>query len=192
MNAPVHNPGGKVRIRLDDSVVGRAFLHGPNDCYRTWLTRVWGRRPSRHEFLPAHFVLWIGLNPSTADASFNDPTIGREMDFSMAWDHDALVKVNICDYRATKPEGLLADGIVPRSKINLPLIRDIAKQADRIVCAWGAPHRRIVSYAVDVEDSLRRDGHDLWCLGHTKNGGPRHPLYVLGGTPLEKFKEVPF
>ena len=192
MNAHAHNPGGKVKIRLDDSVVGRALLHGPDDCYRTWLTRVWSRRPSRHEFLPAHFVLWIGLNPSTADASFNDPTIGREMDFSMAWDHDALVKVNICDYRATKPEDLLVTGLKIRSNINLPMIRDIAKHADRIVCAWGAPHRRLITYAVDVEDALRRDGHTLYCLGTTKNGGPRHPLYVLGGTPLVKFKEVPF
>ncbi len=191
MNTAVHDPGGKVRIRLDDSVVGKAFFHGPSDCYRTWLTRVWGRRPSQHEFLPAHFVLWIGLNPSTADASFNDPTIWREMDFSMSWDHDAMVKCNIADYRATKPEMLLADGVVPRSRINIPMIRDIAKHADRIVCAWGAPHRRLVPLAIDVEQALRDDGHELWCLGLTKGGGPRHPLYVPATTPLIKFREVP-
>src|SRR3954466_6514335 len=107
MNVPAHNPGGKVRLRLDQSVVGNAFLHGPGDCYRTWLTRAWGRRQSKHEFLPAHFVLWIGLNPSTADATPNGPTIGREIDFSMAWDHDALVKCNIADFRSTKPEALI-------------------------------------------------------------------------------------
>lgn len=190
MNTMFHDPGGKVKVRLDDSVVGKAFFHGPNDCYRTWLTRVWGRRPSPHEFLPAHFVLWIGLNPSTADASFNDPTIRREMDFSMAWDHDALVKCNIMDYRATKPAALLEPGVAPRSRTNLPLIRDIAKQADRIVCAWGAPHRRLLPFAIDVERALRDDGHDLFCLGHTKNGGPRHPLYVLGATPLMEFKDI--
>lgn len=189
--AATHDPGGKVRIRLQENVYGNAFFHGPGDCYRTWLTRIWGRRPPADGGLPKHFILWIGLNPSTADASYNDPTIEREIDFSMSWDADALVKVNICDYRATKPEMLLKEGVVPRSKANLPLIRDIAKTADRIICAWGAPHRRLIPYAVDVEQYLRDDGHELWCLGHTKNGGPRHPLYVKGGTPLERFQEVP-
>jgi hypothetical protein len=192
MNAPAHNPGGKVRIRLDDSVVGKAFLHGPGECYRTWLTRVWGRRPSRHEFLPAHFVLWIGLNPSTADASFNDPTIGREMEFSMALDCDALVKCNIADYRATQPQSLITPGVEPCSRINLPMIRDIAKYADRIVVGWGSMDkvRSLTHLAVSVESALRADGHQLWCLGLTKNGSPRHPLYVLGGTPLVEFKEL--
>lgn len=192
MNVPAHNPGGRVKIRLDDSVVGKAFLHGPGECYRTWLTRSWGRRPSRHEFLPDHFVLWIGLNPSTADASFNDPTIGREIDFSMEWDHDALVKCNIADWRATEPKALMAHGVQPCSRINLPMIRDIAKYADRIVVAWGAMSgiRKLTYLAVNVESALRADGHKLYCLGLTKNSGPKHPLYVLGGTPLVEFEEL--
>jgi hypothetical protein len=192
MNAPAHNPGGKVRVRLDQSVVGNAFLHGPGDCYRTWLTRVWGRRASRHQFLPAHFILWIGLNPSTADASYNDPTIGREMDFSMAWDADALVKCNIADYRATDPKALTAPGVVPCSRINLPMIRDIAKHADRIVVGWGSMDkvRSLTHLAVDVESALHADGHRLWCLGLTANSSPKHPLYVKGDTPLVEFKEL--
>lgn len=185
-----HDPGGKVKVRLDDSVIGNAFMHGPNECYRTWLTRFWGRRPSRHEFLPPHFVLWIGLNPSTADAGHNDPTIGRECDFAMEWDADAIVKCNIADFRATKPEMLLVPGVEPRSKINLPLIRDIARHADKIVVAWGSMDkvRSLVHLAVDTESALRADGHRLFCLGLTKNGSPRHPLYVLGGTPLVEFR----
>lgn len=192
MNVAAHDPGGKVRIKLDDSVAGSAFMHGPGDCYRTWLSRVWGRRPSRHEFLPAHFVLWIGLNPSTADARHNDPTIGREMDFSMEWDCDALVKCNIADYRATHPEDLLKPGVDPCSRINLPLIRDIAKHADKIVVGWGAMAKvqSLTHLAVNVESALRADGHKLWCFGLTKNGSPKHPLYVLGGTPLVEFEEL--
>ncbi|WBU27513.1 DUF1643 domain-containing protein [Rhodopseudomonas palustris] len=189
--AATHNPGGKVRIRLQENVYGTAFFHGPGDCYRTWLTRVWGRRKPAAGAPPDNYILWIGLNPSTADASFNDPTIEREIDFSMSWDADALVKVNICDYRATKPQMLLQEGVVPRSKTNLPMIRDFAKRADRIVCAWGAPHRNLQTFALDVEEALRADGHELWCLGLTKHGGPRHPLYVTGGTPLIRFKEIP-
>lgn len=129
-----HDPGGKVRIRLDESVRGNAFLHGTNECYRTWLTREWSRRPSQHGSMPDNFILWIGLNPSTADASFNDPTINREMDFSMAWDADALVKCNVMDWRATKPEMLLASGVVPCSNLNIPFIRDTAKSERKIFC----------------------------------------------------------
>lgn len=187
-----HDPGGKVRIRLDESVRGNAFLHGPNECYRTWLTREWSRRPSLNGTMPENFILWIGLNPSTADASFNDPTINREMDFSMLWDADALVKCNVMDWRATKPEMLRAPGVVPCSKINVPFIRDTAKLAQRIVCGWGNIHEHLKSHAIEVESALRADGHELWCLGVNKGGTPRHPLYVPAIAPLIPFPEVPF
>ena len=72
------------------------------------------------------------------------------------------------------------------------MIRDIAKHADKIVVGWVTMDkvRRLTHLAVETESALRADGHRLWCLGLTKNGGPRHPLYVLGGTPLVEFKEL--
>lgn len=188
-----HDPGGKVKVRLDAGVTGDAFFSGPNDCYRLWLKRQWhGWRIDDH-WLPEKFALWIGMNPSTADASFNDPTIRREMDFTMGENFgelDAMIKVNVCDYRSTKPEGLLEPGVIPCSKANLPLIRDISKSASKIVCAWGMLDRRLVHHAVNVETALRADGHELWCLGLTKNGSPRHPLYVKGDTKLVRFEEL--
>ncbi len=189
MNAHAHDPGGKVMMNLDESVIGNAMFTGPGDCYRLWLTRQWhGRRA--WESLPPNFALWIGLNPSTANATHNDPTINREIDFSMGWDHDGLVKVNVCDFRSTKPEGLLAPGVVPRSPTNLAVIRSMAKEAKTIICAWGALDRRLVHFAIDVETALRADGHQLWALGLTANGSPRHPLYVKGDTPLVEFEEL--
>ncbi len=188
-----HDPGGKVRLRMDDHVYGDALFSGPNDCYRLILTRKWVNFFSADTRLPKNFILWICLNPSTADASFNDPTLGRLMDFSMQWDFDGLALMNLCDFRATKPEGLFAPEVVPRSAGNLPLIRNTAKEAKKIVVGWGTNglNPGLLPLAIETESALRADGHTLYCLGKTKHGAPKHPLYVLGDTPLEEFKEIP-
>lgn len=190
MNAP-HNVGGKIRLRLADGVAGDAMFAGPNDCYRLILTRKWINLFNPHTRLPRNFIMWICMNPSVASATDNDPTVARIEDFSMRWDFDGLVLVNVCDFRATKPDALLAPGMVPCSKGNLPLIRNTAKEAQRIVCAWGNLHRDLVHYAVDVESALRADGHTLYALGTNAGGSPKHPLYVKGDTKLIEFKGVP-
>ncbi len=189
MNAP-HNPGGKARLSMADGVAGDALFAGPNSCYRLILTRKWVNLFNAGTRLPNNFVLWIGMNPSLADASIDDMTMNRVTDFSMEWGFDGLAMMNVCNFRATYPEDLLAPGVVPCSKGNLPLIRDTAKQARKIVCAWGNLHRDLVHYAVDVETSLRRDGHQLWCLGLNKGGSPRHPSRLGGNTPLVEFAEL--
>lgn len=191
MNAALHNPGGKFRLRLADGVAGDAMFLGENDCYRPMLTRKWVNLFTAGTRLPNNFVLWIGMNPSVADANVDDPTLNKVIDFSMEWGFDGLAMMNVCDYRATEPATLFKPGVVPRSKGNLALIRDTAKQAARIVCAWGNLHRNLVHFAVDVEDALRRDQRELWCLGLNKGGTPKHPLYVRGDTPLIRFKEIP-
>ncbi|MBA2412695.1 MAG: DUF1643 domain-containing protein [Burkholderiaceae bacterium] len=189
MNA-LHDAGGKVRIALKDGVHGDALFAGPNSCYRLILTRKWVNLFNSGTRLPNNFVLWIGMNPSVADASVDDMTINRCIDFSMQWGFDGLAMMNVCDYRVTDPRGLLAPGIEPRSKGNLPLIRNTAREAKKIVCAWGALHRDLVHFAVDVETALRADGHDLFSLGLTQNGSPRHPSRLAADTPLVEFKEL--
>ncbi|UPT99301.1 DUF1643 domain-containing protein [Bradyrhizobium barranii subsp. apii] len=190
MNAP-HNPGGKSRLRLADGVTGDAMFAGPNGEYRLILTRKWINLFNPHTRLPNNFVMWICMNPSVADANVDDPTVNRIIDFSMGWDFDGMVLVNCCDLRATKPEALLEPGVVPCSKGNLPLIRSTAKEAQRIVCAWGNLHRELVHHAINVESALRADRHTLYCLGTNAGGSPKHPLYVRGDTPLTEFKGVP-
>jgi hypothetical protein len=185
-----HNPGGKVRLRMADGVAGDAFFAGPNDCYRLILTRKWVNLFNTVTRLPNNFVLWIGMNPSTADASVDDMTINRCIDFSMQWGFDGLAMMNVCDYRSTRPEGLLAPGVEPRSRGNLPFIRDTAKQAQKIVCAWGVLHPDLVHFAVDIESALRADGHTLYCLGLTQNGSPKHPSRLAANTPLVEFKDL--
>ncbi|TAI67634.1 DUF1643 domain-containing protein [Bradyrhizobium sp. Leo170] len=190
MNAHAHNPGGKARLTLTDGVAGDAMFAGPNDCYRLILTRKWVNLFNASTRLPNNFVLWICHNPSIADASIDDPTMNRVIDFSMAWGFDGLAMMNVFDYRATDPKDLLAPGVVPCSRANLPLIRDTAKQAQMIVCAWGNVERKLLDQAIEVESALRADGHTLWSLGLNKGGTPKHPGRIAGDTPLVEFKEL--
>lgn len=132
--------------------------------YRYVLTRAWD--PS----LPT--ILIIGLNPSTADAATNDATVRRCATFARDWGHGSLVLANLFAFRATDPS-LLSRQPDPVGPANDSWIRRMVAQAIRVVIAWG------------VHGSLRdRDREVLewipepFCLGTTKGGHPRHPLYL--------------
>ena len=128
---------------------------------------------------PAVFIM---LNPSTADATTDDRTIGRCRAFAQAWGCNGLVVANLYAYRATKPADLwlAADPIGPDNDEHLI---QVAAGAGEIVCAWGAEARpdRVAAVARMLTDA----GAKLRCLGITKlAGAPRHPLYVRGDQPL--------
>lgn len=117
------------------------------------------------------------LNPSTADAEIDDPTIRRCRSFAGRWDCAGLIVVNLYALRATDPRELrrvgYADAVGPE---NDNWLRDAASRAGDVICAWGtnADIER-VRQAVDIFRSARAR---LWCLGTTKDGHPRHPLYI--------------
>lgn len=156
-----------------------------SDCglYRYELERWWGDGPG---------VLWIMLNPSTADARLDDPTIRRCRGFTRAWGHDGFGVVNLFALRATKPTHLL-DHPDPIGPNNEGFIRRWL-QWDRVslaVAAWGAwkvpslpdMDRRLLDLATEV-------GRPLWCLGETKHGDPRHPLYVRADQTLRRWRSA--
>lgn len=179
MSEALHDPGGKVRIRIDSGTIGDAHF---SDCgrYRVWLSRSFGT-------IGSGTALWIGMNPSTAAAEVDDPTVSRETRFTRRWGMRNYLKTNVMDYRATHPRMLLEEGIVPRSENNLPAIREFAAGADVIVLAFGALHPRLRRYGEDVVRTLKADGRRLSCLGLTKDGSPRHPLYLRGDSELITF-----
>src|SRR4029079_19593153 len=96
--------------------------------YRYRLTRVWD------ESRPA--VCWVMLNPSTADAVKDDPTIRRGSSFSWSWGAGGLVVVNLFAFRATNPADLL-DAPDPVGPENDAHVRDAAKGAGLVMAAWG-------------------------------------------------------
>lgn len=153
-------------------MIREAVLDGD---YRYHLTRRWGPKIDT--------VIWVMLNPSTADADVDDPTIRRCISFSAGLGADSARVVNLYAYRATDPKHLLAveDPVGP---MNDTVIREalLAARAVRypVIVAWGVNAKADrVSEFVRIADECRVPLH---CLGITKSGMPRHPLYVLGST----------
>lgn len=132
--------------------------------YRWTLHRRWGGRS---------VAVFVMLNPSTADGTQDDPTIRRCMGFARRWGMGGITVVNLYAYRATKPADLwLADD--PVGPLNDYHITTQTEQAEVVVAAWGAnakPER--------VEKVLALRGMEkLTALDLTKDGHPRHPLYL--------------
>jgi hypothetical protein len=120
------------------------------------------------------------LNPSTADATKDDPTIRRCVKFAERHKCTKLTVVNLFALRATDPGELLThpDPIGPLNRLHLEEQVDI-HQHGLIIAAWGS-HPFAKVRAAQVIESFG----PFMCLGRTKDGSPRHPLYVKGDTPL--------
>jgi hypothetical protein len=127
---------------------------------------------------PAVFIM---LNPSTADAQLDDPTIRRCRGFARAWGSSGLEVVNLYALRSTDPSDLWlhADPVGPQ---NDKWLLRTARAAGEVVCAWGMNAK--AERVAEVARMLMEKGVRLKCLGVTKSGAPRHPLYVPASQPL--------
>ena len=127
--------------------------------------------------LPSSEVItWVMLNPSTADAERDDPTIRRVLKFSTAWGFPNVDIGNIFALRSTDPHGLRLHED-PVGEKNDEALLAMAKGACAVVCAWGT-HGGYQDRAEAVVKVLKASGMPLWTLGLTKDKHPRHPLYV--------------
>jgi hypothetical protein len=141
--------------------------------YRYVLRRAWNpRRPA---------VLFVGLNPSTADASSDDPTIRRCVGFARDWNFGQLIMANLFAYRATQPR-LLSQVDDPIGPHNDQWLGRLTRQADLIVAAWGV-HGNLLDRDAEVLGRLPK----VHCLGLTQRGQPRHPLYLPAGVRPVRF-----
>src|SRR5574343_75725 len=138
----------------------------PDRAYRYTLWREW--------LIGDGTVMFIGLNPSTADERCNDPTIRRCISFAQAWGYRALCMTNLFALRATDPNVMLrsTDPIGPDNDKHL---LECGNDADLIVAAWG-----IHGTYLNRDREVRAMFPMLHCLGTTSLGQPRHPLYVKG------------
>jgi hypothetical protein len=132
--------------------------------------------------------MFIAMNPSTADADSDDPTIRRESDFARLWGYGGLVKTNVMDYRATRPRDLVAPGVVAQSPANIPVILRELAHVSKVVVAWGRPHQTLRHHYQAVAVALATHGCRPWCLGRNLDQSPRHPLYLKKTTALEPFE----
>ncbi len=140
--------------------------------YRYTLGRRWG--------LPGHgAVCWIMLNPSTADADQDDPTIRRCMNFSESWGYEAMVVVNLFALRTPHPQVLKAYAGDPVGPLNDEKIWMYAKASALVVAAWGE-HGTYRNRSGEVRQLLMDHDVDLYALRRSKSGQPSHPLYLPG------------
>ena len=158
-------------------MIKTAFM-SPGKLYRYSLRRQWD------EDLP--LLVIVGLNPSTADAEKDDPTIRRCISFAKRDGYGGVVMLNVFAFRATDPK-VMADARDPVGPQNAHIVESVVDRED-VLCAWGAsaPSRlepRIAMVLMRIKDRARR----VLCLGKTNSGAPRHPLYVRGDTPMEDY-----
>ena len=141
--------------------------------YRYALTRTWDAgRPT---------MLFIGLNPSTADAHRDDPTIRRCIRFAQDHDYGRLIVANLFALRTPKPADLRTKRKPVGRQNNRWLLR-LAAESDVCVAAWGdnGKHRGRDAKVIALLGELQ-------CLGLTKAGAPRHPLYTRADTKLRSY-----
>lgn len=145
--------------------------------YRYSLTRDW------HEEFPV--MLYVMLNPSTADAVVDDPTIGRCIEFAKRENMGGIEVVNLFAFRATDPKDMKAaqDPVGPE---NDTVIRQALLEADTVICAWGN-HGVYQGRSQAVLQLIRSEGHVPYSIGPRNGKGkgePPHPLYRKGDLPL--------
>jgi hypothetical protein len=147
-----------------------------SDCgrYRYRLNRWWA---------VGEYARFIMLNPSTADATVDDPTIRRCMSFARDWGFAGIVVHNLFALRATNPRMLrITDD--PIGPDNDGYLTKKHFDAGITVCAWGT-NGGLHNRAEVVLELLKDAGVSPLCLGKTKDGHPRHPLYLRKDARLE-------
>lgn len=142
---------------------------------------------------------FLMLNPSVADAELDDPTVRRTQGFASSWCMGGVVVTNIFSLRSTDPAALYSaeDPIGPD---NDAAILDAARSCGRVILAWGVHGgldcvRRTVGSSshgrgAAVVKMLNEAGVKMECLGVTKDGFPRHPLYLASKTQPITFDGV--
>lgn len=148
------------------NLLGSGATFSPCNTYRYALWRYW------KEDGETNYALFIGLNPSTADATQDDPTIRRCIGFARDWGLSGLVMVNLFAYRATNPEAMLA-AADPIGSENDRYLLEYANKAKIVIAAWGN-HGTHMGRHYAVQEMIP----NMHCLTLTRLKLPGHPLYL--------------
>lgn len=142
----------------------RGALFSPCRCYRYSLWRIWGNSEK--------YVNFVCLNPSTADATKDDPTIRRCMNYSKDWGYDGVYITNLFAFCATDPKIMKAsaDPIGPDN--NNHLMR-ISRDTSLTILAWGNNGTYL-----ERDNKVHRLTKDPHYLALTNGGCWGHPLYL--------------
>ena len=129
--------------------------------YRYQLSRIWDEEKPK--------VLFIMLNPSTADADRDDPTIRRVMNFAKSWGYGGVFVGNLYAFRSTDPK-VLRYTDDPIGEDNIQHIQSLIGLTERVIYAWGN-NQKEPEWLCDLVDTP-------YCIDISKKGIPKHPLYL--------------
>jgi len=143
-----------------------------SDCgrYRYTLSRIWNEK--------LRLILFIGLNPSTADAEEDDPTIRRMTRFALDWRFGGMLVGNLFAYRATDPKDL-TECEEPVGRFNNYWLEIMSQKVSIKVACWGA-HGTLLKRDKQVLSML----DSFFIFGLNQDGTPKHPLYLPADTGL--------
>lgn len=165
--------------------MNRAAQFADDDTHRLFLGRLWDHNCSK--------ILFIGLNPSTADGQEDDNTVTRLINFSKSWGFGGFYLCNVYSFVSTDRKGLLPYYIKlspHKRKVidrrNFKVIEDRASICSMVVFCWGAT----VIEEEGPQDKLISKFKDARCFGKNQNGSPKHPLYLPSHLSLIPFRET--
>lgn len=156
-------------LRFRDTQMRASATFTEDGLYRQTLWRIW------NEALAS--VVICGVNPSTATHEKNDPTITRCIGFAMDWGFGSLCMVNAFDLRETDPL-VMKKHPNPNSDANDDALKVISQDAGMVIAAWGV-HGTHRGRNLELFPIFRGK---LFHLGLTKDGHPKHPLYLPAST----------
>lgn len=161
-------------MQVDNEPSGAVFTEDRN--HRLYLWRRWNKEKP--------LVMFICLNPSTADERRNDPTVRRCIGFASKWGYGGIFMCNVFTLVSTDPKKLnIETPIARRTSLAMHVIR---KRCQKAVAGWG----NLIMQVRDGEERVRQIKQELsplHCLGMTKQGHPRHPLYLPYSVELTAF-----
>lgn len=159
-------------------MITEAFLSDDRQ-YRYWLRRIWD--PEKP------LGCSIGINPSTADETADDPTIRKDIGFFKRLGLGGLLKLNVGSFRSTNP---VAWRHAPDRTGPLGTPEHLRQYVEHfqpvlVVAAWGKNGNYASLACAAIQDAL----HPLMCFGTNPDGTPRHTLMLPYTTALRAFHE---
>lgn len=153
-------------------------LFSEDDRQRFALWRTWGPPGVWLSLLAV-----VGLNPSTATHEVSDPTVTRVTKRAGQLGFDGLIMLNLFSLRSTDPRGILEDEGWAGGELHDQVLVDAAGNAGMVLAAWGGPYQprklgRLVEERARRIAAMLSEHRTLHALGVTKDGNPRHPLYL--------------
>lgn len=146
--------------------------------YRYTLTRNWGDGDK--------VLCCIGLNPSKADETLDDPTIRKLIAFARLWGYDGLVMLNLFAFRSTDPKNLKTHRVPIGPDNDTWLVRET--EGRDVLCAWGNPGSYLGRDKAVWDTILSK--RNCFCLGVNGNGSPKHPLYLSYKTVRKPWRHL--